>query len=329
MKQGKSGTLPRAVEFDLNNSTAQQSLHFCDRSDTTTAMDEVGSDAVFNNLRISGYQQLLFYIHGFNVAPEAAINGAKRLQSLLDSRKSGAYGVIPIIWASEVSPVNMGERYITDQVTSDSSGVAFARLLMMFLDWQTRPETTMQGYEPCTVRLNLLAHSMGNRVLRQAYLDLKKHYNIPQLPMIFRNIFLVAADLPNQILERGQEGELIPYSTRNCCVYSAMDDLALRGSKVINVGRNAPGDRDIAGRRLGHTGTENLSQTPKNVYDLDCSEFSMLFDKLGHGYFTDNSNIKKPTDPLVISPAFDHMYRCMETGRPPLRNSNRATVLPV
>lgn len=122
--------------------------------------------------------------------------------------------------------------------------------------------------------------------------------------MLFRNIFLIAADILNESLHKGQSGELISHAFRNAVVYYAADDLALRVSKVSNL-KNAE-----ASRRLGHSGPEDMEQTPKNVYAIDCDEVNTVYDPpKGHFYFRSG---EKKGEPSVV---FDHIFATLLTGR--------------
>ncbi|MDA3806995.1 MAG: hypothetical protein PF440_03690, partial [Thiomicrorhabdus sp.] len=145
---------------------------------------------------------------------------------------------------------------------------------------------------------------MGNRVLRQTLAAWYK-YDLPKgLPLIFRNTFLVAADVVNESLQEGETGELICHASRNVIVYHASDDLALRASKASNLKNN------IASRRLGHTGPENMEKTPRNVYRVDCDDVNNVYDKpKGHSYY--RSGERKGTPGKV----FEHIFACLESGR--------------
>lgn len=74
---------------------------------------------------------------------------------------------------------------------------------------------------------------------------------------------MVAADVVNESLEREQKGIHVCHASRNVTVYFASDDLALRASKASNLKNR------IASRRLGHTGPEDMSKAPGNVYAVD------------------------------------------------------------
>lgn len=144
---------------------------------------------------------------------------------------------------------------------------------------------------------------MGNRVLRGT-LSAWQKYDLPQgVPMIFRNTFLVAADVVNETLHEGEAGEVICHASRNVIVYHASDELALRASKASNL------KNKIASRRLGHTGPEDIDKTPKNVYSVDCDDVNNSYDMpKGHSYF--RSGKRRGTPGKV----FNHIFECLEVG---------------
>ncbi|NCJ07703.1 alpha/beta hydrolase [Synechococcales cyanobacterium C] len=294
--------LPRSVSFDLKNNQAEQSVYFC-RRDSANTYTEIGSQVFLSELRNRNVKEILFYIHGYNNLPEPAIfPRAQTLQSLFNLKSPNYVQVVPLIWPCDN---NFGQvrDYFNDQIAADQSGVAYSRLFQKFLDWR---EQNSNEANPCTKRINILAHSMGNRVLRAAFAD-TVHYFLPQgIPLIFRNIFMAAADLVNEALESGKEGQHIPSSARNVAVYFAADDLAMRASKVANVAHS------IASKRLGHTGPENIFKVSKNVYALDCADFNNTYDPpMGHGYFAEMPS----GEPGLV---FEHIWRCMQTGRVPM-----------
>src|SRR5690606_10023407 len=111
--------------------------------------------------------------------------------------------------------------------------------------------------ETCLKHVNVLAHSMGNRVLATALSSWAHAYGT--VPAMFRNLFLVAADVANDLFAPGQQGVPLAAAARNVVVYHAADDFALRSSKVVNVKNR------IVRRRLGHTGPADLAAAPRNV----------------------------------------------------------------
>jgi esterase/lipase superfamily enzyme len=250
-------------------------------------------------LKRSSYAQVLFYIHGFSNLPESSIfPRAMALQTLCDQRAPDTIQVVPVIWPCDDDP-GIVKDYWDDQKSADMSGYAFARALEFFMRWRNeQPEET-----PCTKRINVLAHSMGNRVLRQTLACWNRYDLANGVPLLFRNSFLMAADIVNESLEEPHAGRLMSQASRNVVVYFASDDLALRASKVSNL------KNKVASRRLGHTGPENLDKTPSNVYAVDCDNFNTRYDPpKGHSYFTEDEN----GAPGVV---FEHMLRAMQSGR--------------
>jgi esterase/lipase superfamily enzyme len=316
-RSGNTYTVPRSINFDLRNNQAEQSIYFC-RHDAGSSYTEIGSQVFFEQVKNSSSKQILIYIHGFSNLPTTALQKAAELQTLLNQKSSGVVQVIPLIWPCD-NDFGLVQDYFDDQIAADASAYAFARLLEKFLQWRhdhNALERTAEGNltAPCTKAINILAHSMGNRVLRGTFALAVKYYQPQGLPLLFRNIFMASADIDNRSFESGQDGEYISQASRNVVVYHAADDLAMRASKVANV-------RD-ATQRLGHTGPQDLDKAAKNIYALDCADFNNIYDPpTGHGYFTRD----RSDGPGVV---FDHIWKCLETGRVPMTTpSTRRQIL--
>lgn len=157
---------------------------------------------------------------------------------------------------------------------------------------------------------------MGNRVLRETLQAWDRYDLASGVPLLFRNIFMAAADVVNETLERGERGELISHAARNVVVYYASDDLALRASKLSNL-KNA-----VASRRLGHSGPECLERLPGNVFALDCDDFNTIYDlPAGHSYFLNDGN----NHPGKV---FAHIFQTIKLGRVfPDDNTRRMAIL--
>jgi esterase/lipase superfamily enzyme len=291
----------RNFDFDLDNNAASNSVFFCEHL-AEKEYEEIGSIDFLKRLKESKCRQILIYIHGFSNLPEDVLSAANEFQKLCDKTKKGEVLVIPIIWPCD-NDLGIIQDYWDDQKSADQSAFSFSRVLEKFLAWRSSEEHNPEN-DPCLKRINILAHSMGNRVLRET-LSVWNKYDLPGgLPMMFRNTFLVAADLVNETLHEGESGEFICHASRNVIVYHASDDLALRASKASNL------KNKIASRRLGHTGPENMDKTPKNVYSVDCDDINNSYDKpKGHSYF--RSGLKKGTPGEV----FNHIFECLISGR--------------
>ena len=288
-------------EFDLKNNASNRAFFCCHRA-AKGKHKEIGSQAMLSEIKAAKCRQVLLYIHGFANLPEAVFARTEELQALCDQKKAKEVLVIPVIWPCD-NDLGAVKDYWDDQKAADQSAFSLARMLQKFMEWRSEPAQSPDE-DPCLKRINVLAHSMGNRVLRQTLANWYKYDQPHGLPLMFRNTFLVAADILNESLHKGHEGELISHASRNVVVYYASDDLALRASKVSNL-KNAE-----ASRRLGHSGPEDMEQTPKNVYAIDCDDVNTLYDMpTGHSYFLSG---KKKGTPGVV---FDHIFSTLLSGR--------------
>lgn len=286
----------RRWTFDLDQNASAGSVFFCEAG-PDGEHTEIGSKTMFARLRDNGARQVLLFVHGFNNPPGLALETAHRLQGLCDALDPGEVEVIALIWPTD-NDLGILKDYWDDQRAADASGPDFARVLGKFISWRAEKDGP-----PCLKRINVLAHSMGSRVLRSALWNWNRYDLQDGVPMLFRNVFLAAADVVNETLETGHSGELIVHSARNVVVYHAADDLALRASKVVNA-RNR-----IASRRLGHTGPEDISRTLPNVFSLDCDDFAMTYDRNdGHTYFLEDEK----GGPGRV---FNHMFYTIRDGR--------------
>ncbi len=286
----------RAYKFDLNKNAPANSVFYCERKGEND-FAEIGSGALMDKLRECKAEQLLFYIHGFSNLPEEHVfPRALELQKLFDAEKKNLVEVIPLIWPCDNDFGLVGD-YWDDQKSADMSGFTFARVLEKFMLWREA------NHAPCLKRMNVISHSMGNRVLRETLAAWDKYDLANGVPLLFRNTFMMAADVVNETLEAEERGHLISEASRNVSVYYASDDLALRASKVSNL------KNKVASRRLGHTGPEDMDRVQKNVFAIDCDDVNSKYDfPTGHGYFASDKNGKP-------GKVFTHMFNTLDSGR--------------
>lgn len=299
-----SFSLPRSVNFDLRNNQAEQSVYFCRRNGANNYV-EIGNRAFFTELKTSTARQIVLYLHGYSSLPEPAVfSTTATLQALFDQKSNGYVQVVPIIWPCD-NDFGAVKDYFDDQIAADASDIAFARMFEKFLDWR-EDNNTLDN--PCIKPINMLAHSMGNRVLRGAIARAIEYFQPRGFPLIFRNVFMTAADVSNNTLDFNQTGAHITHASRNVSVYFAADDLAMRASKVANM--------SVSARRMGHTGPEKMTEVNRNVFAFDCGDFNNVYDNpAGHGYFTTDPQ----GNPGIL---FDHMWECIRIGRVMVASNN-------
>ncbi|MFC3912031.1 alpha/beta hydrolase [Pseudaeromonas sharmana] len=291
--------IDRPFAFDLQKNAPSNSIYCCERLGKDHYI-ELGSQQWLGRIKQLKAQQILLFIHGFSNLPEPDIfPRTQKLQALFDSKEQGLVEVIPVIWPCD-DDAGIVKDYWDDQASADMSAHAFGRALQFFMQWRESPT---QEAVPCLKRINLLAHSMGNRVLRETLRVWNKDYLANGVPLLFRNTILMAADIVNESLEADQDGRLICQASRNVSVYYASDDLALRASKISNL------KNKVASRRLGHTGPESMEKMPSNVYAIDCDDLNNRYDNpKGHSYFLEDEQGKP-------GKVFEHLFESIQSGR--------------
>lgn len=293
-------TVGRNFTFDLKNNTPSTSMYFCEYNDTTNESKELGSGLFLNKVRTATQKQIVLYIHGFSNLPNDVFKAAKEFQDLCDLELENEVLVIPLIWPCD-SDAGIIKDYWDDEIAADASGPSFARVLARFLEWRDE-NLADENKDPCYKRINVVAHSMGNRVFRGAINIWEKQFSSNGVPLIFRNSFLIAADIENDSLEYGAPGDGIGSASKNVVVYYAADDYALGASKVAN--------RKFT-HRLGHLGPRDMALVPKNVFAVNCDAVNNIYDNpKGHSYFRSAQKSE-----LIPGLVFRHIFSCILTGR--------------
>ena len=283
---------------------------FCERK--SQEYIEIRNDSFFTKLsKDRDCRQILPFIHRFNNRMEnSAFQKAIDPQKLLDENTDlgrDYIRVTPLIWTCDDDGTFAKlDDYYDDRSTANISAKAFAQMLGKFDTWHHKQ------IEKCYKRINVLAHSMGNRVLRGALNYWTNGLSsLKQMPQLFRNIFMVAADVVNHTLEKREKGQYTPHAARNVVVYYANDGFAMPTSAIVNIFRSS------LSCRLGMTGPEDMNKVPKNVYAVDCDDFNNTFEPAGHAYFlSKNGDLSRP------SPIIQHIATALKTGRvdPPERH---------
>ena len=116
----------------------------------------------------------------------------------------------------------------------------------------------------CNADFHLVAHSMGNYMLRNALQALLSDLGDKTLPRLFKNIFVMAADEDADAFEDPAKLARLPELGEAVHVYFARNDLAL----TISDKTKAQPDR------LGSTGPRTLTSLPHKVVLIDCTDVS-------------------------------------------------------
>ena len=211
-----------------------------------------------------GEPSILLFMHGFNVGFEPAlISSAQLTVDLKEDRRFDPGAPVLFSWPSQGSVAPWA--YFGDQRLADAAVPHLNTFLDLLLD-EIRPE-----------RINIIAHSMGNRVLTQAL----QAYAEQRLAEGRRDevefrIILAAADVERDLF--GVVAGTLDHLEPNVTVYASDDDAALQVSRILN---GAP--------RLGEANGNRpwIRDTP-GYTTIDATPVASTLFGLGHGYYSDN-----------------------------------------
>lgn len=235
----------------------------------------LGSNAMFLDLRESmkNGADTVAFVHGYNVSfKEALIAGGQIVE---DYAPSHPLNVVVFSWPSDGSMVPL-LAYKSDRADARASGPALARLLLRTRDFLGQ---IARGDE-CGGRLHLLAHSMGNYVLRNALEEIKR-VSGDALPRIFDEIFLMAADEDHDAFEKEHKLLELPSLADSVNVYFNRGDTAM---VIADRTKSNPA-------RLGSRGPRMPLAVPGNVTLVDCSD--VVSGLVEHTYFVEHDRVNE------------------------------------
>ncbi|MEO1187664.1 MAG: alpha/beta hydrolase, partial [Pseudomonadota bacterium] len=213
---------------------------------------------------------ILLFIHGFNVQFDEALVRAAQLSNDLSRENRFNVGV-PVLY----SWPSAGALSLEDYQGDRSRSLSAAPYLEEFLDILTEDVSVS--------RINIIAHSMGNRVLTQALEDyardyLERHDRGDELE--FR-ILLVAADVERDIFAAANG--VFDNLDANVTIYTSDTDRALHISNIVNSNQ---------AKRLGDTDTNRPYIRPSlNYQTIDATAVTTELFGIGHNYYSDNPTI--------------------------------------
>ncbi len=232
-----------------------------------------GSKSLFSELRkkmkLDQVDSLIF-IHGFNVSFADAITSAAKMAEKY-AEKNYKPNIFVFSWPSDGSMSS----YFNDRHDAEASGYAFARGLMKFSAFLKSCEPD----EVCNQKVHLMAHSMGNYVLRHALQQAQKISGGAPLARIFDEVILTAADEDDDAFEYDYKFSQLHRLAQRITVYFNSGDLALTISDA------AKGNPD----RLGHDGPNKPHDISAKVVLVDAS--SVVGGIAEHSYHQEEDSV--------------------------------------
>jgi esterase/lipase superfamily enzyme len=226
----------------------------------------LGSSDILETVRKtmqSKKQDVLLVIHGYANTFESGILGSAEAAHSLQYMDNPTFA---FTWPSNGELLH----YFLDKPDAKASARAVARSIRRLVEFLSKLSADQQ----CGQKVHVLAHSMGNYVLRhaiQAFLEIGGGIR----PHIFSQILLVGADDDADALAREDKLRPICAMADRVSVFYTNEDALLVTSDRFK----------FQGDRLGHRGPENMNTVPDNVYAVDVSVWSnpFPFDE-GHNY---------------------------------------------
>ena len=271
-------------------------LDYADLQDEVLSLDpnrqKLGSAVIFAELRadMAKGADTIALIHGYNVSFEEALVKAGRVRAAYRTQ-ARKLNVIVFSWPSDGSMAPL-RAYKSDRADARATGPAAGRMLFRLRDFLAE----VRRGEECGGRIHLMAHSMGNYVLRNGLQELRRELG-ERLPLLFDQIFLFAADEDHDAFEHLHKMMVLPQIALGVNVYFNSGDTAL----VIS-------DRTKSNpARLGARGPRLPLSVPGNVTLLDCSD--VVSGAVEHSYFLDNAKTRRDVGAVLDGVSADRVVR--------------------
>lgn len=245
-----------------------------DRKQKDGKGSKLGSQAVFTDVRSSmakNSRDTIIFIHGYNVSFKEAIEAAAGIQRNFETLNGTGVDIVLFSWPSDGSMMPY-IAYANDRQDAKASGPAFARGFLKLADF-LRGATPQ---ESCNQKIHLIAHSMGNYVLRHALQEMIGQSR-GRVPRLFDQIFLMAADEDDDALEHDHKLKQLPSIAKRVNVYFNNGDTGMA------ISDKTKGNPD----RLGDDGPRLPRSVPGKVSLVDCSD--IVDGVVEHSYYQDNS----------------------------------------
>ncbi len=264
----------------------------------------LGSLNVFERVRdkmIGHARDTVVFIHGYNVSFKQALTSAAELKRNFSTARGGpGVNVVLFSWPSDGSMMPF-IAYANDRQDAAASGPAFARGLLKLADFLrgSRP------VEACDQRVHLVAHSMGNYVLRHAVQEIVAHS--PGRPVrIFDQVFLMAADEDDDAFEYAHKLKPLPRLAKRVNVYFNNEDAGMA------ISDKTKGNPD----RLGDDGPRVPRGIPGKVTLVDCTP--VVEGLVEHSYYLDTPTVVGDMQKVLVgtpSDGFADRHYVQESNR--------------
>ena len=309
-KVEKRNQSQQPIDFGTELNNERPLLHFGkarvngnDLEEVNTPKDIISeelccSQDIFDEIQdrmFKGIDTIIFF-HGFNNTFESAIIGAAELKSLYEQEGNRKYTMIVFSWPSEG---RLLFSYDSDRRDARRSRKIFGSGLYkmgrflaelcqlknnkkIISDTVKNENLKKQNNKTNCGRLHIMAHSMGNYVLRHTLQEFHK-IKREKVFQLFDEILLIAADEDEDSFEDKHKLKLLPELTKRVSVYFNQEDFPLKMSDWLM------GNMD----RLGSEGPSQPHNIPTNVFLINCKNVVSGFLDLEHDYYKTEPAVRR------------------------------------
>lgn len=230
--------------------------------------------------KIPGKSDVLFFIHGFNNDLKQVRDTFEKLhQQYVLPKESSIAHVIIFTWPGMNKSIPY--HYFDDRKDAVRSGLALYRGMGLFRKFLTS-FLVKAGNPDCNTRIHLMAHSMGNRVLKETMLEYERRNEA--VPQIFNQIISIAADVHWDSFDQGEGFDRLSDFGEEVHVVFHRKDRILDISKLTKNLSN----------RLGRYGRKRKEESYKTIFDHDVTELDedqgTKLEELGNHWYYYSSN---------------------------------------
>ncbi len=206
---------------------------------------------------MDGQRDTVMLVHGFNTTFEDALIAGARLKRGL-TRRGVDVNLVVFTWPSDGEALPFVS-YFRDREDARASGPALGRAFVRVKEYID----AISPADLCQQRIHVVAHSMGNYLLRHA-LQYVIGRGTNNLSRLCDQIIMAAPDEDEDSFEHEHKLALLPRIARGVTVYFSRLDRALLASDIT---KNNPD-------RLGSDGPRLIDLIPKRINLVDAAAFS-------------------------------------------------------
>ena len=194
------------------------------------------------------------YIHGYNN------NYQESIDELFDLEKnlSDVLGYKPVLIGFSWPSSGKFTHYLSDREEVRDSVPAFTKFLVDANEFITR------NAPHCFAHSFLIAHSMGNYLLRKGMEYLSEDLGWPSERNIFNETIMIAPDIEARAIEKNGKGKHIAQLSRRVHVYYSKHDDIILASRIKHLFEN----------RLGRHGAEDYENIARNIVVINAKKYA-------------------------------------------------------